>query len=52
MNKKLIVALILGACILAGISIAYLRHTPAYDESGRVPEHYLDRSEEIMEVVK
>ena len=41
MNKKLIVALILGACILAGISIAYLRHTPAYDESGRVPERYL-----------
>jgi len=41
MNKKLIVALILGACIITGISIAYLRYTPAYDESGRVPERNL-----------
>jgi len=38
-NKKLIVAIILGACII-GV-IAYLRYTPAYDESGRVPERNL-----------
>jgi len=42
MNIKIITAIILGACIITGISIAYLRHTPAYDESGRVPERYLE----------
>ena len=32
MNIKIITAIILGACIIAGI--AYLRYTPAYDNSG------------------